>query len=253
MGAANFVKGDNNTSPNIVNKVSIGNFTEKLATDIRLTDESDNVYIIYTANIPGNLSSVDVYYSYAVDLTEGKAPTATLKNAGGADVTLGAPTFDAETKKLSYPVSTFLANGTYTLAVTNAKTTSGAAVDDVQVAFDINGDDRVTVEGFKYVSEGDSDILDPSGLPTGYPLYVKATVTNFTPVQKNVVVLIAEYSGNRLSDVSYKELPIPSGESLTVNSTTNAVTINYTEGCTYKAMIWSGFDTGVPYADAIDL
>lgn len=251
MGAANFVKGDNNTSPNIVNKVSIGNFTEKLATDIRLTDASDNVYSIYTANIPGNLSSIDVYYSDAVDVTEGKAPTATLKNAEGADVTLGTPTFDADAKKLSYPVSTFLANGTYTLAVTNAKTTSGAAVDNVQVAFDINGDDRVTVEDFKYVTEGDGELLGTPG--AGVPLYVNAEVTNYTPVQKNVVVLIAEYSGNRLSDVSYKELPIPSGETLTVNSTTNQVTMNYTEGCTYKAMIWSSFDTGVPYADAIDL
>lgn len=215
---------------------------------------SKATYNQYEANIPGNLSSIDVYYSDAVDVTAENAPTATLKNADNTEITLGNPTFDANAKKLSYPVSNFLANGTYTLAVTNAKTTSGAAVDDVQVAFDINGDDRVTVEDFKYVSEGDSDILDPSGLPTGYPLYVKATVTNFTPVEKNVVVLIAEYSGNRLSNVSYKELPIPSGESLTVNSTTtDKVTMNYTEGCTYKAMIWSGFDTALPYVDAIDL
>lgn len=208
-------------------------------------------YNQYEANIPGNLSSVDVYYSDAIDVTEGNAPTATLTDEQGTNVTLGAPTFDADAKKLSYPVSTFLANGTYTLSIANAKTTSGTTVDDVQAAFGVNGDDRVTVEDFKYVTEGDGELLGTPG--AGVPLYVNAEVTNYTPVAKSVVVVIAEYSGNRLSNVSYKELPIPSGETLTVNSTTNQVTMNYTEGCTYKAMIWSSFDTGVPYADAIDL
>lgn len=239
-GAANFIKGDGNTSPNTVNKVSIGHVTSNIPEGITLTDSSDKTYGIYTEGIPANIGSVSLTYGDAfADGTVVSGATLNAKAENGALTQVDGYTAALSTDKKSIVISKedgVLANGTYVISVSGI---SGA--DDFSTEFVVNDTRSLVIDSFS-VEKNDN----------GY--YPSISARNYSAATANLTVIICEYTKDavpQLVNVKFKPIELIGGASVTTDSTYTDLVLTTTRTDTLiKAFIWNDLGSNVPLVGA---
>ena len=241
MGAANFVKGDGNTSPNIVNKVSIGHVTSNIPEGITLTDSSDKTYGIYTDGIPADIGSVSLTYGDAfADGTVVSGATLNAKAGDGALTPVDGYTAALSTDKKSIVISKtdgVLANGTYVISVSGI---SGA--DDFSTEFVVNDTRSLVINSFSVEKNGDNNY------------YPSISARNYSVATANLTVIICEYTKDavpQLVNVKFKPIELIGGASVTTDSTYTDLVLTTTRTDTLiKAFIWNDLGSNVPLVGA---
>ena len=238
MGAANFVKGDGNTSPNTVNKVSIGHVTSNIPEGITLTDSSDKTYGIYTDGIPADVGSVSLNYANAfADSTDVSGATLNKKGEDGALTVVSGYAAALSTDKKSIVISKtdgVLENGTYTISVIGV---TGA--DNFTTDFVVNDTRGFVINSFSVAKDEDK-------------YYPSITATNYGVSQKSITVLICEYTKDaipQLVNADVKPITLNGGASTTIGKNDISLTTTRTD-TTIKAFIWSALGENKPIVNA---
>ncbi len=240
-GAANFVKGDHNTDPNKVNKVSIGHVTSNIPEGITLTDSANKTYGIYTDGIPADIGSVSLTYNDAfADGTVVSGATLNKKAEDGALTPVEGYTAALSTNKKSIVISKadgVLENGTYVISVNGI---SGA--DDFTTEFVVNETRSLVINSFS-VEKGEN----------GY--YPSISARNYSAAEADLAVIICEYTKDavpQLVNVQYKPIKLDGGASVTIdNSTyTDLVLTTTSTNTSIKAFIWNEIGSNVPLVGA---
>lgn len=237
-GAANFVKGDHNTDPNKVNKVSIGHVTSNIPEGITLTDSSDKTYGIYTDGIPADVGSVSLTYGDAfADGTDVSGATLKAKAGDGVLTPVDGYTAALSADKKSIVISKtdgVLANGTYVISVSGI---SGA--DDFSTEFVVNDTRSLVINSFSVAKDEDK-------------YYPSITATNYGVSQKSITVLICEYTKDaipQLVNADVKPITLNGGASTTIGKNDISLTTTRTD-TTIKAFIWSALGENKPIVNA---
>ena len=239
-GAANFIKGDGNTSPNTVNKVSIGHVTSNIPESITLTDSSDKTYGIYTEGIPANIGSVSLTYGDAfADGTVVSGATLNAKAEDGALTPIDGYTAALSADKKSIVISKtdgVLANGTYVISVSGI---SGA--DDFSTEFVVNDTRSLVINSFSVAKDGNN-------------YYPSISARNYSVAKADLTVIICEYTKDavpQLVNVKFKPIELKGGASVTTDSTYTDLVLTTTRTDTLiKAFIWNELGSNVPLVGA---
>lgn len=238
MGAANFVKGDGNTSPNTVDSVSIGNMTVNLPKGIVLTDSANKIYSIYTDGIPADIGSVSLNYANAfADSTDVSGATLNKKGEDGALTVVSGYAAALSTDKKSIVISKtdgVLENGTYTISVIGV---TGA--DNFTTDFVVNDTRGFVINSFSVAKDEDK-------------YYPSITATNYGVSQKSITVLICEYTKDaipQLVNADVKPITLNGGASTTIGKNDISLTTTRTD-TTIKAFIWSALGENKPIVNA---
>lgn len=240
MGAANFIKGDGNTDPNKVNKVSIGHVTSNIPEGITLTDSSDKTYGIYTDGIPANIGSVSLTYGDAfADGTVVSGATLNAKAGDGALTPVDGYTAALSADKKSIVISKtdgVLANGTYVISVSGI---SGA--DDFSTEFVVNDTRSLVIDSFSVAKDGNN-------------YYPSISARNYSVAKADLTVIICEYTKDavpQLVNVKFKPIELIGGASVTTDSTYTDLVLTTTRTDTLiKAFIWNDLGSNVPLVGA---
>ena len=240
-GAANFIKGDGNTTPNTVNKVSIGHVTSNIPEGITLTDSSDKTYGIYTDGIPADIGSVSLTYGDAfADGTDVSGATLKAKAENGALTPVDGYTAALSADKKSIVISKtdgVLANGTYVISVSGI---SGA--DDFSTEFVVNDTRSLVINSFSVEKNGDNNY------------YPSISARNYSVATANLTVIICEYTKDgvpQLVNVKFKPIELIGGASVTTDSTYTDLVLTTTRTDTLiKAFIWNDLGSNVPLVGA---
>ncbi|MDY4214410.1 MAG: hypothetical protein SOX82_12160 [Eubacteriales bacterium] len=237
-GAANFIKGDGNTSPNTVDSVSIGNMTANVPESITLTDSANKIYSIYTDGIPADIGSVSLNYANAfADSTDVSGATLNKKGEDGALTVVSGYAAALSTDKKSIVISKtdgVLENGTYTISVIGV---TGA--DNFTTDFVVNDTRGFVINSFSVAKDEDK-------------YYPSITATNYGVSQKSITVLICEYTKDaipQLVNADVKPITLNGGASTTIGKNDISLTTTRTD-TTIKAFIWSALGENKPIVNA---
>lgn len=236
-GAANFIKGDGNTSPNTVDSVSTGNMTVNLPKGIVLTDSANKMYSIYTDGIPADIGSVSLNYANAfADGTDVVGATLNKKAEDGALTPVDGYSAALSTDKKSIVISKdggVLENGTYTISVSGV---TGA--DNFTAEFVVNDTRGFVINSFSVAKDGNE-------------YYPSITAKNYGVSQKSITVFICEYTKDsvpQLVNVEVKPIQL-NGASVTIGKADLALTTTRTD-TTIKAFVWGALGENKPLANA---
>lgn len=237
-GAANFVKGDHNTDPNKVNKVSIGHVTLNIPEGITLKDSANKTYSVYTDGIPADIGSVSLNYANAfADSTDVSGATLNKKGEDGALTVVSGYAAALSTDKKSIVISKtdgVLENGTYTISVIGV---TGA--DNFTTDFVVNDTRGFVINSFSVAKDEDK-------------YYPSITATNYGVSQKSITVLICEYTKDaipQLVNADVKPITLNGGASTTIGKNDISLTTTRTD-TTIKAFIWSALGENKPIVNA---
>lgn len=239
-GAANFVKGDGNTDPNLVNKVSIGHVTSNIPEGITLKDSSNKTYGIYTDGIPADIGSVSLTYNDAfADGTDVSGATLKSKAEDGALTPVDGYTAALSADKKSIVISKaegVLENGTYVISVNGI---SGA--DDFTTEFVVNDTRSLVINSFSVMKDGNS-------------YYPSISARNYSVAKANLAVMICEYTKDavpQLVNVMVKPIELNGGASVTIGGGNTDLVLTTTRNDTViKAFIWNELGKNVPLVNA---
>jgi len=237
-------------NPSYIDNVVVSEYYEEPIIDsskITLVDAEGNTVSDYE-NVSTALKTITLDFGAAMD-AQSAAQNITIEDEDGNTVAFIG---EAADKTYELTITDVLApETTYTLTINkNIESELGVTLPR-GYSFDFTtGEATCSVEKAELYS-GTDKLLSISGLEKGATVTVKSTAYNIFATDKNAVVMVGYYNGERLVNVQLEPVTLTAGKKTNISE--NFILPDMTDVTEVNVFIWDSTTGMMPYCDVLEL